>query len=159
MLFFEPLLACGFCALPTLFPLLGIVFLVFSRELGLGLYEPVIEGLSHFLGTLGFFCEEVVLLCLILAQVVEFIPSILVVVNEFPFVFHDDGARLAALVSVMGVMPKQGPVGNGFTVEQGEEADPIDLLLLGQGNSAEFKDGWVPIDSAHRNVTHGAGLG
>ena len=159
VLFFQSLLACGFCALPTFVPLLGIVFFVFSGELGLGLYEPVIEGLSHFLGPLGFFCEEVVLLRLILAQVVELIPSILVVVNEFPFVLHDDGARLAPLVSVMGVVPKQGPLGNGFTLEQRDEADPIDLLLLGQGNSAEFKDCGIPIDSANRNVTHGTGLG
>ena len=86
-------------------------------ELGLGLFEPGIQFFPHLLRPLAFLWAEIVLFANIFGKIIKFVPSILMIINEFPVTLHDDGTGFSSLITIMGIVPVEWTFLNLVTLE------------------------------------------
>ena len=96
---------------------------------------------------------KVLLFAQIRFQVVEFIAPIFPIMNQLPIPFSDDGTRITALVSVMRIMPKQGPFGYGFPIQKRNQTDAIDVLKGFQWQTGQLEDGRIKVRTGNRDST------
>ena len=75
----------------------GVVSFVLLRGQGSRFLEPGIEFFTKSLSDFWLFSSEVVLLTDVLAELVELIVTVLVIVDEFPVALADDGGGLTSL--------------------------------------------------------------
>ena len=89
-----------------------VVSFVLVWDQGSRFLEPGIEFFAKSLSDFWLFSSEVVLLADVLAELVELIVTVLVVVDEFPVALADDGGGFASLVAIVRVVPEQGAIGD-----------------------------------------------
>ncbi len=128
MLLLEPGKTLGFHGGILLGPSGGIEAGILLRDAGSCRGEPAVEGGAEFPDPWSFPGGEVGLLPDIPGEVVEFVPAILVVVNEFPVPAADDGTWFSALVSIVRVVPEEVARGDLSPLEERNEAHAIAVL-------------------------------
>ena len=90
----------------------------------------------------------------ILGQVVQFVTTVLVVIDELPVVLCDDRRRLTSLVAVVRVVPIQRPIGYCAALEQRHDADAVHVLFFRYRDAGKLEQCRIPVDAVDR---HGAG--
>ena len=159
MLLLEPGKTLVFHGGILLGPSGGIEAGILLRNAGTGPGEPGIEGGAECFHPFHFPGGEIALFPGVPGEVVEFVPPILVVVDEFPIPAADDGAGFTALVAIVRVVPEEVTRGNGFALEEGNEAHPVDVLG-GEGIKArQFEESGIEVGSRHRDVAGCPGSG
>ena len=141
MLFLQTFLAVGAKVVPAGLSFRRIEVRVLGGKGGFGFLEPGVELPTHPSRPFGFLGKEVVSFSRVAGEIVQFVASVLVVVNQFPVTLHDDGTGFASLVAVMGIMPIEGAVFDFPAFQQGNQADPVHHLFLGRFDAAEIEQG------------------
>ena len=103
----------------------------------------------------GEVLSEVVVFFEIRFEVVEFESVVFEELNEFPIAEADCGARGAALVAVVGVMPEKGTFGEGCVVAQ--ERREVDSVVRGSGDIGDRGDGGEVVCADDLLVADGGG--
>ena len=101
------------------FLFLRIVLRVGNGKLHAGLSQPTIQPLAKLgrpplklaivraaVAGFSYIREHIILFTRVGIEVVQLVMTVFVVVDEFPWTASDDRRRVAALVSIMGIMPK-----------------------------------------------------
>ena len=103
--------------------------------------------------------SEIILFPGVPDEVVEFVPVVLVVMDELPVPSADDGTWFTALVAIVRVVPEEVPRGDFLSPEEGDEAHTVDVLG-GEGVKAcQFEESGIEIRSGHRGLAGCAGAG
>jgi hypothetical protein len=138
--------------------LIGLVAGIGCGQAGVGILLEAAEFGQQLGGALGFGFGEVVLLADVLGEVEEFDALIIQPLDEFPVASADGGRGRAALIAVVGVMPKERTLWQVTAFEHGHEAAAIEFLAglwLGLGG---FEQGGEEIGAADRGADDGAGF-
>src|SRR5690606_37412841 len=85
-------------------------------------------------------------------EVVEFVATVLVIVDTLPITRTDDGGRLAALVAVMRVMPQKIALRNVLSAQNGDEAHAVNVLLGTQRQPGKLEQGRINIGVDRRRI-------
>ena len=72
--------------------------------------------------------SEIILFPGVPGEVVEFVPLVLVVMDELPVPSADNGTWFTALVAIVRVVPEEVPRGDFTSFEKRYEAHSIDVL-------------------------------
>ena len=86
---------------------LGIEAGVGLRNLGSDFLEVGTQFSAELFDDLGVLFREIVLFADVVLEIVELFAFVFVIADEFEVAFANDAGRLAALVSVMRIMPEE----------------------------------------------------
>ena len=129
MSFFELSFVLLVKGLTVFFLCHGVVTFVLLRCRGSRFLEPDIELFTKSLTDVWHFNSEAVLFADVLAELVELIVTVLVIVDEFPITLADDRGGLTPLIAVVRVVPEQSAIGDLVTFQKRNEAEAIDMLF------------------------------
>jgi len=159
VLFFKSGKTLGFDGGILLLPPCGIEAGILLGDTGTGRCEPGIESGMEFPDSWFFPGSEIILFPGVPGEVVEFVPAILIIMNELPVPTADDGTWFPALVAIVRVVPEEVARGNVFALEEGDKAYAVDVLG-GEGIKAcQFEEGGIEIRPGHRGLAGCAGAG
>lgn len=159
VLFFKSGKTLGFDGGILLLPSCGIEAGILLGDAGTRRGEPGIEGGMEFPDPWFFPGSEIILFSGVLGEVVEFVPVVLVVMDELPVPSADDGTWFAALVAIVRVVPEEVPRGDFFFSEEGDEAHTVHVLG-GEGVKAcQFEESGIEIRPGHRGLAGSTGAG
>ena len=159
MLFFKSGKTLGFDGGILLLAPCGIEAGILRGDTGTGRCEPGIESGMEFPDSWFFPGSEIILFPGVPGEVVEFVPAILIIMNELPVPTADDGTWFPALVAIVRVVPEEVARGNVFALEEGDKAYAVDVLG-GEGIKAcQFEEGGIEIRPGHRGFAGCAGAG
>ena len=103
--------------------------------------------------------SEIILFPGVPGEVVEFVPAILVIMNELPVPAADDCTWFPALVAIVRVVPEEVARGDFFALEEGDKAYAVDVLVGDGVKACQFEEGGIEIRPGHRGLAGCAGSG
>ena len=137
----------NFVGFPTIFAEVGIR----DRHSSTRFNQPIIQVVSQTSNPVRVGSGNVGLLTLVCGDVVQLVSTVFVVMNQLPVAVTDDRTGLAALVSVVRIMPEQWTAGDLlFALQQRTQAHAINVL---------FRSGLLPRQFQQSRVKVGSGYG
>ena len=86
----------------------------------------------------------------VLVEIVKLKAAILIPLDEFPITLSHCPRGRAALVSIVGIMPKERPSLQLTALKQRRQTDSIEMLLLLSRQAGQFQQGGIKIGAHYR---------
>lgn len=83
-----------------------------------GVNQPLVELSAQLANRLGMLCGHVVTFSGVIGQLIQLIPAVFPVVDQFPIALAENRGRFATLVSIMRIVPVQRAVVDPLAAHQ-----------------------------------------